>query len=49
MVRPTTDLPDIIDTVSFWQREGLPVQVHPGDLGWYQRFGADALASALRV
>ena len=50
MLTPTTtDLPDIIDTVASWQREGLPVQVHPGDLGWYQRFGADALASALRV
>lgn len=50
MLTPTaTDLPDVIDTVASWQREGLPVQVHPGDLGWYQRFGADALASALRV
>lgn len=45
----TTDLPDIIDTVTSWQREGLPIQVHPGDLGWYQRFGAEALASARRV
>lgn len=43
------DLPGIIDTVASWQREGLPIQVHPGDLGWYQRFGAVALASALRV
>ena len=43
------DLPGIIDTVASWQREGLSVQVHPGDLGWYQRFGANALASALRV
>lgn len=50
MLTPTTtDLPDIIDTVTSWQREGLPIQVHPGDLGWYQRFGAEALASALRV
>ena len=45
----TKDLPGIIDTVASWQREGLPVQVHPGDLGWYQRFGSQALASALRV
>jgi ribosomal protein S18 acetylase RimI-like enzyme len=50
MLKPTTtDLPGIIDTVGSWQREGLPLQVHPGDLGWYQRFGAEALASALRV
>ena len=39
----------IIDAVASWQREGLPVQVHPGDLGWYQRFGSQALASGLRV
>lgn len=43
------DLPSVIDVVASWQRDGLPVQVHPGDLGWYERFGADALASALRV
>ncbi|UVI37487.1 GNAT family N-acetyltransferase [Brevibacterium spongiae] len=50
MLTPSTaDLPDIIATTASWQREGLPVQVHPGDLGWYQRFGADALAGALRV
>lgn len=47
---PTADdLPAIIDLVGSWQTEGQPVQVHPGDLGWYQRFGAEALASALRL
>lgn len=44
-----TDLPDIIDAVASWQHDDQPIQVHPGDLGWYQRFGAEALASALRV
>lgn len=49
MTTPSTaDLPRVIDTVASWQRDGAPVQVHPGDLGWYQRFGADALAGALR-
>lgn len=43
------DLPDVIDAVASWQIEGLLVQVHPGDLGWYERFGAQALAAALRV
>lgn len=43
------DVSSIIDVVASWQRDGLPLQVHPGDLGWYQRFGGDALASALRV
>lgn len=32
-----------------WQRDGAPVQLHPGDLGWFWRFGADATAVALRV
>jgi len=32
-----------------WQREGLPVQLHPGDVGWYFRFGADETAAALRT
>lgn len=50
METPTADdLPTIIELVSSWQEEERPVQVHPGDLGWYQRFGAEALASALRV
>ena len=50
MSTPTVDdLPGIIDAVSSWQREGAPMQVHPGDLGWYERFGAEALARALRV
>lgn len=43
------DLPGVIDIVASWQHEGLPVQVHPGDLGWYGRFGSEALAAALRV
>lgn len=43
------DLPATIDLVGSWQTEGQLVQVHLGDLGWYQRFGAEALASALRL
>lgn len=43
------DLPDVVDAVASWQSDGLPIQVHPGDLGWYERFGAKALAAALRV
>lgn len=49
MLPTVADLPRVIDAVASWQREGAPVQVHPGDLGWYQRFGVEALASALRV
>ncbi|HLR28364.1 MAG TPA: GNAT family N-acetyltransferase [Ruania sp.] len=49
MTPRTAQLPGVIDTVASWQHEGFPVQVHPGDLGWYQRFGAEELAGALRL
>ncbi|WP_020143107.1 GNAT family N-acetyltransferase [Terracoccus sp. 273MFTsu3.1] len=32
-----------------WQQDGMPVQLHPGDLGWNWRFGADATAAAVRT
>jgi len=32
-----------------WQLEGGVVQLHPGDLGWFWRFGAERTANALRV
>ena len=32
-----------------WQHDGGPVQLHPGDVGWYWRFGADATAAAIRT
>ena len=32
-----------------WQREGGPVQLHPGDVGWHWRFGVSATANALRT
>jgi ribosomal protein S18 acetylase RimI-like enzyme len=32
-----------------WQRIGAPVQLHPGDLGWHWRFGAEATAAAVRA
>ena len=31
------------------QHDGLPVQLHPGDLGWHWRFGAEATAAATRT
>lgn len=49
MTPSAVDLPKIVDAVASWQHEGSPIQVHPGDLGWYERFGAEALAEALRV
>jgi ribosomal protein S18 acetylase RimI-like enzyme len=32
-----------------WQYDGAPVQLHPGDLGWYWRFGSEATAAAVRT
>lgn len=32
-----------------WQDEGAPTQLHPGDLGWFWRFGGGATAAAVRT
>jgi ribosomal protein S18 acetylase RimI-like enzyme len=32
-----------------WQYDGAPMQLHPGDLGWFWRFGAAAAAAAVRT
>ncbi len=32
-----------------WQYDGALVQLHPGDLGWFWRFGAEATAAAVRT
>lgn len=43
------ELDDVVGTVRSWQREDGPVQLHPGDLGWQWRFGANMLAAAVRT
>ncbi|MGI5176718.1 GNAT family N-acetyltransferase [Dactylosporangium sp. CA-152071] len=48
--RSTPDsLGEIVEAVAGWQHAGGPVQLHPGDLGWHWRFGAQELAGAVRV
>ncbi|HEX8865773.1 MAG TPA: GNAT family N-acetyltransferase [Lentzea sp.] len=42
-------LSEAVDALRAWQREGAPFQLHPGDLGWFWRFGIDALTEAVRV
>ena len=42
-------LGDVIHTLREWQRDTAPIQLHPGDLGWYWQFGAEAMAAALRA
>ncbi|WP_407566098.1 GNAT family N-acetyltransferase [Streptomyces sp. 184] len=32
-----------------WQDDDGHVQLHPGDLGWFRRFGAEATAAAVRT
>ena len=42
-------LDEVVEALACWQEEGAPVQLHPGDLGWNWRLGAEDLAAALRV
>jgi len=42
-------LSDVVRVLREWQCDGAPVQLHPGDLGWYWRFGAVATAAAVRA
>lgn len=42
-------LSDVVGVLRQWQYDGAPMQLHPGDLGWFWRFGADATAAAVRT
>ncbi len=39
----------VVDVLREWQDEQAPLQLHPGDLGWFWRFGAEAMAAAIRT
>lgn len=43
------DLGEVVRALAEWQHEGAPLQLHPGDLGWYWQRGADATAAAVRT
>lgn len=48
--RPGVDgLHEVVHVLRDWQHEGAPMQLHPGDLGWFWRFGAEATAAAVRT
>jgi ribosomal protein S18 acetylase RimI-like enzyme len=32
-----------------WQYDAAPMQLHPGDLGWFWRFGSEATGAAVRT
>lgn len=43
------DLPGVATVLAGWQRDDGAVQFHPGDLGWFWRFGDERTAAAVRV
>lgn len=50
MSRPTIEqLPSVLEVLTAWQTGDRPAQLHPGDLGWFWRFGAERTAQAVRT
>ncbi|WP_232466099.1 hypothetical protein [Diaminobutyricimonas sp. LJ205] len=42
-------LSEAVGALRAWQYDGAPMQLHPGDLGWYWQLGAEATAAAVRT
>lgn len=40
---------EIVEALASWQQDDVPVQLHPGDLGWNYSLGPQELAASLRV
>ncbi|MEQ4722932.1 GNAT family N-acetyltransferase [Nonomuraea sp. B19D2] len=50
MGRPGVDgLGDVVRVLAEWQYDAGPLQLHPGDMGWFWRFGAERTAEATRT
>jgi ribosomal protein S18 acetylase RimI-like enzyme len=50
MDRPGVDgLGGVVRVLREWQYDGAVVQLHPGDLGWFWRFGGEQTAAATRT
>ncbi|MFH8974962.1 GNAT family N-acetyltransferase [Streptomyces sp. NPDC017890] len=48
--KPKVDgLSGTVGVLREWQYEGAPMQLHPGDLGWFWRSGPEATAAAVRT
>lgn len=43
------ELSEVVRVLREWQYDGAPFQLHPGDVGWFWRFGAAATAVAVRT
>lgn len=39
----------VLGALREWQHDSAPMQLHPGDLGWFWRFGLPATSRAVRV
>jgi hypothetical protein len=42
-------LSEAVGVLRQWQYDGAPMQLHPGDPGWFWRSGAEATAAAVRT
>lgn len=42
-------LDEVVAVLREWQYDAAPMQLHPGDVGWFRRFGAEATAAAVRT
>jgi ribosomal protein S18 acetylase RimI-like enzyme len=48
--KPGVDgLSEAVGALREWQYDEAPLQLHPGDLGWFWRAGAEATAAAVRT
>jgi len=48
--KPGVDgLSEAVGVLREWQSDWAPMQLHPGDLGWFWRFGVEATAAAVRT
>ncbi len=43
------ELPEVVAALREWQDDHAPLRLHPGDLGWFWRWGAATTASAVRT
>ena len=43
------DVDEVVRTLARWRREGAPMQLHPGDVGFYLQVGSERVAAALRI
>jgi ribosomal protein S18 acetylase RimI-like enzyme len=43
------ELAEVVRALREWQADDAPLQLHPGDVGWFWRVGAEATAAAIRT